>query len=122
MAEELLNLETAITERPFLTIDKVKYEVNTVDDMGISKLAQIGAVGKRISRIMEKEDMTDAQAEEIAKSFSKVVKQIVRDLPDEIEAKLKDGQRLAIVNAFSLAAGLTPKTASPKKETETAKV
>lgn len=117
--ESLLDLETAETERPFLTIDAKKYDVNTTDDLGITALAKISAIGKRIAKIMGKGDLTEADASEAQKNMTLVVNLIVVDLPADIEAKLKDGQKMAIINAFTKTAGVKPETAPSKETPET---
>lgn len=99
----LLELSTLAPERPFIVIDDRKYEFNVPEDFGILEIA---AMAREETELRSLEAIDDAEAQSpvvvnrIVELLDTGVRRALRE-PGEIVDKLRDHQKLAIVDAFT---------------------
>ena len=98
-----LSISTAAPKRKRISIDDAEYELATTDDLELKESLMLGQAGKRVQKCMSGE-ITDTGVEEIQTLLDKVVRRVVIGLPDEVFAKLRDGHKIAIMEAFNKAA------------------
>lgn len=104
--ELLLDLETLI-ERPTITIDKKPYEILSPEELSILDSQRFTSWGARIEKLSQEandlaEDALKENAEELRALVDKVVRKVLVDVPDDILAKLKDAQKLRVVEVFTM--------------------
>lgn len=99
MAKNLLDLETLARERDTFKVDGVPYELLAPDDFSIVDQSELMRMGRKFKKLQES-DIEENEAQAIAFQLKKFIKRISVGLPDEVNAKLTDAQRLAVVGAF----------------------
>lgn len=99
MAKNHMDLETLSRDRDTFRVDGVPYELLASDDFSIVDQSELIRIGRKFKK-MQEVDIDEREAQAIADQLKKFVKRITVNLPDEVNAKLTDAQRLAIVSAF----------------------
>lgn len=94
----LLDLDTLIV-RPAITIDGVRYEMFSPDELSVLTSHQLGIHGRRIEILSNGHNPDDGV--ELEKLISIVASEILVDVPAEIFAKLSGTHRHAIVDVFT---------------------
>ena len=115
----ILNLSTLDPDRIAINIDGTRYELNAREDFGIRELTRLEHRYKAIQRLqdLKPEDFTEDDAVILEQTMDEFCRMLLRDCPDEIHARLKDGHRLMIFGAFQQAAGDDQTTAPPPSQT-----
>jgi hypothetical protein len=109
----LLDLSTLEPERQTIRIDGEVYELALPGDFGLAGQARIARLQRLTSGLVAvDDDMTDDQVDVMVGAVDALVTMIVRGLGAETLAKLRDHQKLAIIQAFLPAAPTA--TASPQ--------
>lgn len=117
MATRVLTLDT-LAERPTVCIDKTDYTLKTAEDFGLADLARIQRAQNELTGLMDRSDMTDAEIERLAGMLDDLTALVLPDMPVEVRARLRDGQKLSIIRAFREATETTrPPTLSPNPPT-----
>ena len=98
MAENLLELLT--NARPTISIDEIKYDVLTPDDLSIVDHHRLRRWGIRIDDLLQADELDDAAAGELSAMLRQHTDTILRSIPDEIRGKLSDAQRLKVAEVF----------------------
>ncbi len=120
-AQPLISLSTLAPERPTIAIDGTPYELALPEDFGLKEQAQLRKLHRQIAPIQSKDDPTDDEIAIMAQALDRLVGLVLPGLPEAVRGKLRDAQKLAILQAFPLAAeirvgeGLLP----PKSTTAT---
>lgn len=105
--DNVLDIRTGEPERATITIDGEPYELNTEDDLQFKDTVFLGFVSNEIEEAQK--SYTDKRGEKLEQYLNKAVGLIVRGVPDEVVARLSDGQKLKVVEVFSNA----PASAGP---------
>lgn len=116
MSEPVLNLETVGAEVKTVRIDGEDYRLATMNDLNIRQLRDIQAVGRTFQLFTQDggmEELTDEEVGRIEAALSNAVCLSLPDLPEEVEAKLTDGMRLQVTQAFLQVSGLRTDAATP---------
>ena len=96
----VLTFDTLI-ERPTVAIDGVEYDMALPDDFGILALAKIDRMQRDLGLLMARpDDLTDRELERIAGILDGLTALVLPDVPDERRGRLRDAQKLAVVQAF----------------------
>jgi hypothetical protein len=117
MSKPLLDLDTQ--ERDVIAIDGKQYEILQPDDFGLADLAAIRRAYRTVVSVQGKseDDLTDDDIEQLGKALDAVTQKVIPDMPAEVLARLRDGQKLQIVATFTKLAGrlgnLLPAKESP---------
>lgn len=102
MSEEtkgpLLNLDTLIV-RPQVIIDGQSYEMVSPDEMTIVERQRQVARGRRMQELLDKRELSNQEQGELARVLDEGCRAILL-APDDVHAKLMDGHRLDIIDAF----------------------
>lgn len=116
---EVLNLSTTPTKSPpFLVIDKKEYVFLTQRDMKMRDSAALQRIGKRFENLQKKENMSDAEADEMETKMNEAMQVVLPGIEKEVAEKLGIFQKVQILQAFNEAT--VPPTAAKKKETAAA--
>lgn len=97
-AEPLLDLDTLI-ERPFITIDGVRFKIRSPGELSVVESHRFGRWGKRIDEL-QNEDGDGAEAE-LDALVARLSKAILVDVPDEVFSKLSGANRWALIDLFT---------------------
>jgi hypothetical protein len=95
----LLDLDT-LTERPFVIIDGVRYELPKSDELSVltnHRLTKLGMGLKAIEDLDDPSESDDAEYERLLKQLC----DLVLIAPDDVKARLLSGQRVAVAMAFT---------------------
>ncbi len=119
MKKPVLELSTLV-EHATVAIDGHEYELLTVDDFGLRDYARLLQLQEtvetsRASASLESEE----RAASIAGALNNFVAMVMPGLPVEVLGKLRDVQKVAIMKAFSEAAGLGTERALPPESQPT---
>lgn len=95
----LLDLNTFIV-RPVVNIDGQAYEMVHPDEMTILDLQRQFVRGRRIAELMIKKELTTAEQVELPRILDEACRAILVGAPEEVHAKLQDGHRFDIIDAF----------------------
>jgi hypothetical protein len=113
----LLDLDT-LTERPFVLIDKVKYELRTPEELSVVEYHRLGKIGARLDAIENIKDPTEEDEQEFNALLNTLSGRVLL-APNEVKARLKSVQLVAVAVAFTrlrLTTSLSPvgaKTEAP---------
>jgi hypothetical protein len=99
MAKNLLDLETLSRERDTFKVDGVPYELLAPDDFSMVDQSELMRLGRKFKRLQDF-DLDEKEAQKIADQLKEFIKRITIGLPDQVNDKLTDAQRMAIVGAF----------------------
>lgn len=114
----LLDLDT-LTERPFVLIDKVKYELRTPEELSVLEYHRLGKIGARMNAIEELDEPGGTDEQEYEQLLTTLSGRVLL-APDEVKARLKAGQCVQIAVAFTrlrLTTSLSPAGAKTKAPT-----
>ena len=115
----LLQLSTERPERPVIRIDDQEFELSVPDDFELEEFLQLSQAGQEASALMSgSERLTKEKVKHLTGLLNDVVKSAVRDLPDEVFAKLRTVQKFSIVNVFSSAVTEKMGGSAPQKTQE----
>jgi hypothetical protein len=116
--KELLRLDTLIT-RPQVIIDGQPFEMIAEAEMSIVERQRQAARGRRIMALMSKDTtpLTDKEEAELTRLLDEACRAMLVDVPEELYAKLRDGHRLALVEAFGRLLQETRRPAGAEKQT-----
>lgn len=104
----LLELTTDAPERSAIKVDGKTYELRSRDDLGLKEDAEFRRLMKEFADAQPGQDW-----EKMASFLNSMVKTVVIDIPDEVLAKLSDGKKLKIIEAFTQEVGASRPPASP---------
>ena len=112
MAEPILHLNTL--DRPVISIDKRDYPVMLREDFGLLDLLHIDRMARTVNDVRAKpvDEITDADVTRMGEALDQFVRTVMPDVPPEVFSRLKDGQKLRIVEAFTRL-GTSAGTAGP---------
>jgi hypothetical protein len=100
MAKPLLDLSTL--EQPTISIDKQDYSMMRPEDFGLREGVRLERLRKTVAGVMNQTgEIADEDVLAMADALDELVRTILPDLPADVFAKLRDGQKLKIVEAFS---------------------
>ena len=100
MAEPILNLSTTDFDRPIVVIDDERYEMRSPDELSITMIREMAALGSRLQSFQGAEgDERDYDDLEAATKGS--VDLVMVDLPDEVRDALTIGHLGRIVRTFT---------------------
>jgi len=92
----LLDLDTLI-QRPTITINGNSYEIPSPDELSIAECQKFTIWGREIETLSKDEDAGDKLDELIGK----VAAFVLREIPAEIQAKLKPIHKMQVVSVFT---------------------
>lgn len=118
----VLDLSTVEPARPLIRIDGQTYELALVSDFGLVQRARLQRLQKQVQDLArdqaDRDDVSEDDAQALIDALDRVVQLVVREMPADLLKRLDEGQKVAIVEAFSKATGMkSPGTApapSPK--------
>lgn len=114
----LLELSTLSPERPNIVIDGTAYELAVPSDFGLREQARLLRLQRAVEPLQGADDPSDEEVEAAAQALEEITRLLVRGAPAEVLARLTDGQRIQIAQAFTEAA--SPKTdAAPPDQIQT---
>lgn len=93
-------------ERAKVDIDGTEYEIATTDDLSFKQSAYMNYVGNRIQKIMNAEEWSDEGGNELENLLDEATKLVLLGVPDDVFAKLRDTDKLRVINFFSETAQL----------------
>lgn len=96
---ELLNISTERPEPNYVTIDAKQYELVNPDDIKLRHWLYMNQAGRRIFGMAIRE-LVEADGEELEDTLDAAIA-IILKAPAEVRSRLSDGQKLAILDAFS---------------------
>jgi len=105
--EPILTLATLV-ERPLIRVDKVDYALRLPDDFGLVELVRIQRMQRTLAGLLDaapERELAEGEIERVAALLDELVALIVPDLPQAARGRLRDAQRLAVVQVFQTAAG-----------------
>lgn len=117
MADPILKLST-IYELPEIEIDGVRYTMNTVESMTLSKIRACNALGSQIDAYRtkaQKRQLSRKDEQRVSQLLAQLVTELV-NAPADVLAKLKDPARAEIIAVFMLLQSrrfAPPATSSP---------
>lgn len=108
MAKTLLDLSTAF-DRPLVRIDGVDYQMMERGDLGIVDQMRIWQMYGRVAQIRAKapDAFADSDKAVIAEALDTVLSVLIPDLPAAVRDRLREEQKLAILQSFTEAAAPT---------------
>lgn len=95
----LLTLSTLI-DRHFVTIDGVNYDLRNADELSIVELDRMTRQSARFDQLFAQQIRSEEESAEYEAILHGLCNTIL-EAPDDVRAKLKDGQRADIVVAFT---------------------
>ena len=102
MAEQpLLNLSTLI-ERPALTIDGVRYEMLSPDELSLLDSQRFTIWAGKIDQLSKAPDEAGDGIDELGEVDDAAARKVLVGVPDEIFATLSAANKLAAIEAFTL--------------------
>lgn len=105
MATKLLDLSTVDPERPLVAIDGVGYEMQLADDFGLVELARLQRLQGKVADIMgHTDDLSDGDVQSMAAALDGFAALVLPSVPADVRAKLRDAQKMSIIEAFRTAA------------------
>jgi hypothetical protein len=119
MPKNILDLKTLQDEFYTVTIDGVEFRLRSFAELGLLDLNKISRAGTALVELQTK-DMSDASEEELTDILSILelaIRVAIPDLSEETLARLNDGQKLDIANAFLQVSGVisTPMNRTQKR-------
>jgi hypothetical protein len=98
----VLDLGSLDPDRPFIRIDGREFAMKVAQDLNLLSLARIEKLQRRVAELQADTELDpEVRATEQARVLREGVGQVLHEpLPAEVDAKLNDIQRLAILDAF----------------------
>jgi hypothetical protein len=97
----ILDIATITAPAAFLKINRVRYFFRSVDALSLKQIAILKRDGPRLGNLLIRaEELTDDESTETSHLLDAFC-MIVLDAPADVQAKLHDQQRVAIVEAFT---------------------
>lgn len=90
-----------------VVIEKVRYKFISLDEVGLAEQAQLIQTGETIRALMKKPTVASVQA--ARESLNKFTRRVIVSLPGPVFARLNDGEKLEVMDAFTQAAALQRK-------------
>lgn len=101
MSKSLLDLSTLQPERPTITVDGESYELAVPDDFGLAEQAKLTRLQKAINAVRGKDgDLTDEDVAGMIGALDQLVMMLLPALPADVLGKLRDLQKVEIVQLF----------------------
>jgi hypothetical protein len=108
MAEEdvtqeptILSLETFFT-RPTIVIDDAVYEITSPAELSIQQTYQIGDLGRKLHNLQKTNGLAEAQQKQLSETLEAICEIVLEPVPAEVRAKLRDSQKLAVTEVFTM--------------------
>lgn len=109
----LLDIETLTApDRAAIRINGTEYELRAHDELSIRDQIELSEFGKAIGEASGSIE----KAEAATKALRQFVNRVVMGLPEAVAATISDSKCLAILNAFTAAAGNQAQPQPPKPE------
>lgn len=100
MNKPILDLSTL--EQPTISIDKQDYSLMRPEDFGLRESVRLERLRKTVAGVMNQTgEIADEDVLAMADALDELVRMVLPGLPDDVFGKLRDGQKLKIVEAFS---------------------
>ena len=100
MNKPILDLSTL--EQPTISIDKQDYSLMRPEDFGLRESVRLERLRKTVAAVMNQTgEIADEDVLAMADALDELVRMVLPGLPDDVFGKLRDGQKLKIVEAFS---------------------
>lgn len=122
----VLDLSTVEPERPLIRIDGQSYELAVLSDFGLLQRARLQRLQRQLQELANdqatSDDVDEASVQALLDVLDLIVAMVAPGLPDEVRNRLNEGQKVAIVQAFSRAAGMAAPTnpaPPPKRQKST---
>lgn len=111
MGKQVLDLSTAF-DRPMVRIDGVDYELLQRGDLGLVDQMRLWALQSRVAQVQAKslEQFVESDAAVVGEALDGALAILMPDLPEAVRRRLREGQKLAILDSFT-------ETAEPERET-----
>lgn len=104
----MLELNTNEVVRQSIKIDGYQYELNSSKDLKLKETLYLSRVGKQIQKAVDAEEYTEELGNKLENELDASVRLVLRESSDDeapsitdVIAKLKDGQKIEIIRAFS---------------------
>lgn len=97
-ARPILDIDTLI-ERPAIAIDGRRFELLSPAELSLRQSHQFGIWARRMEALQASEEIE--VSDELGEIIDNITELVVVDLLDEVLAKLKDEQKLAIAQVFT---------------------
>jgi len=124
MAKQIAEFVTK-RERPSIKIDGVAYALTEPDELKLSDALWLERASKRMDELLKQmsDDSEGAATDELGSLVFRVSDILMREVPEQVRAKLTDIQKLAVVQAYMnmLQAVASKATRSPLAEGEDGK-
>jgi len=82
-----------------VSIDGVRYEIRPLYALSLGGIKQIQRRATRITELMRLDPLPEAEEQELTRLLVETCA-VILDAPAEVQAKLTDGQRVRICDAF----------------------
>lgn len=106
MADSVLDLSTEF-ERPVVRIDGADYEMRAPEEFSLDQIHELGTLGKRLERLMGKDQLKDAERDDLRQIATDMASTVMIDIPRELMVKLSDVAKMKIAQAFTDRAGIS---------------
>lgn len=113
----ILELRDETPERPFLMLAGEKYHFALVSDLSVEQLALVQQSGRKFEAMGSVDEVTPELAREISAALASSMQFVMYDMPDDVLASLSDGERIAILQAFTNALSTAANPAAPSATT-----
>ena len=97
----ILSLETIFT-RPQVSIDGALYDITSPGELTIQQSYRIGVLSRQLTKKRAEDGLTEAAQNQLSETLNELTEIILEPVPTEVRAKLKDAQRLAMVEVFTM--------------------
>lgn len=81
-------------------IDGQLYQIRSANALSLSALKRLERVAPRMATLLQRDDLTDDEAQDVAAGLVQLC-DLILDAPAEVRARLKDAQRVSILQAFT---------------------
>ena len=83
-----------------ITIDGKPYQIRHPDSLSLGTLKRLELLAPRVGLLLQRDDLTPSDEQELSELLSTLCA-LMLDAPAEVEARLSDTQRVAILEAFT---------------------
>lgn len=97
----ILSLDTIFT-RPQVSIDGALYEITSPGELTIQQNYRIGVLSRQLTKNRAMDGLTAAGQQQLSDILHELTEIILEPVPAEVRAKLKDAQKLAMVEVFTM--------------------
>lgn len=96
-------LELSTLERPTILIDGREYELMRPDDLGLRDLMRIRRLQSQLAKwqAMDEDALSDEDLDQAAGLLDTLCRMLLPETPAEVYARLSDGHKGQIVQAFT---------------------